>query len=147
MATRFHNKGLDGMASSTVSFAVVVDDDLFILMHACDILGAAGFRFHEAGTEEEAKTLLTDHADDVTLLFSDLEMPGDTDGFALAHYVAEHRPWIEIVIASGNVKPGPGDMPDKATFIGKPFNDRMVHQHLREKLPDNKQPEQLKQAV
>ena len=92
MATRLHNKGLDGMASATVPYAVVVDDD-------------------------------------VTLLFSDVEMPGDTDGFALAHYVAEHWPWIEIVIASGNVKPGPGDMPDKATFIGKPFNDRMVHRH------------------
>lgn len=135
------------MASSTVAYAVVVDDDLFILMHACDILEEAGFRFHEAGTGKEAETLLADHADDVTLLFSDVEMPGDTDRFALAHYVAEHWPWSEIVIASGNVKPGPGDMPDKATFIGKPFNDRMVHRHLREKLPDNKQPEQLNQAV
>jgi hypothetical protein len=97
--------------------------------------------------ERKAKTLLADHANDVTLLFSDVEMPGDPDGFALAHYVHEHWPWIEIVIASGNVTPGPGDMPDKATFIGKPFNDRMVHQHLSEKLPDNKQPEQLKQAI
>ena len=51
------------------------------------------------------------------------------------------------MIASGNVKPGPGNMPDKATIIGKPFNNRMVHQHLREKLPDDQQPEQLKQAV
>ena len=99
------------MASSTVPYAVVVDDDPFILMHACDILEEAGFRFHEASTGKEAKTLLADHADDVTLLFSDVEMPGDTDGFALAHYVAEHWPWIEIVIASGNVKPGPGDSP------------------------------------
>jgi hypothetical protein len=52
-----------------------------------------------------------------------------------------------IVIASGNVKPGPEDMPDKATFIGKPLNDRMVHRHLREKLPDNRQLEQFNQAV
>lgn len=42
------------MASSTVAYAVVVDDDLFILMHACDILEEAGFRFHEAGAGEEA---------------------------------------------------------------------------------------------
>ena len=147
MATRLNNKGLDRMASSTVPYAVVVDDDLFILIHARDVLEEAGFRFHEAGTGEEAKTLLADHADDVTLLFSDVEMPGDTDGFALARYVAEHWPWIEIVIASGNIKPGPGDMPDKASFISKPLNDHMIHQHLREKLPDNKQPEQLKQAV
>lgn len=51
------------------------------------------------------------------------------------------------MIASGNVKPDPGNMLDNATFIGKPFNDRMVHQHFREKLPNSKQPEQPKQAV
>jgi hypothetical protein len=33
------------MATSTVPYAVVVDDDLFILMHACDILEEAGFVF------------------------------------------------------------------------------------------------------
>jgi hypothetical protein len=90
---------------------------------------------------------LGDHTDGVTLLFSDVATPGDTDGFALTHYVAEHRPWIEIVLASGNVKPCPGDMPNKATCIGKPFDDRMLQQNLTKKLPDNKQPEQIKHAV
>lgn len=138
---------------STVAYALVVDDDPLILMHASDALVAAGFRFHKAGTGDEAKTLLGDHADNVMLLLSDVEMPGDTDGFALAHHVAHHWHGIEIVIASGNRKPGsgpgpgPGVMPDKATFIGKPFTDRMVHRHLRQTLPDNKQPEQLKRAV
>lgn len=73
MATRFHNKGLDWMAISTVHYALVVDDDLLILMHACDFLEAAGFPFHEAGTGEEAKIRLADHADDVMLLFSDVD--------------------------------------------------------------------------
>ena len=53
-------------------------------------------------------------------------------------YGAEQWPWIEIVIASGNVTPCPGDMPGKATFIGKPFDDRMLQQRLTETLPDNK---------
>lgn len=104
-------------------------------------------RFHEASTGEEAKTFLGDHADDVTLLFSDVAMPGHTDGFALAYYIAEHWTWIEIVMARGSMKPCPGDMPDKTTFIGSPFNDRMVNRHLREKMPDHKQPEQLKLSV
>lgn len=33
------------MASSTVPYAVVVDDDPFILMHACDILEEGGVSF------------------------------------------------------------------------------------------------------
>ncbi len=89
------------MAIPTVPYASVVDDDPLILMHACDIPEGAGFRFHEAGTGDEAKAFLGHHADDLTLLFSDVAMPGDTNGFARTHYVAEHRPWIEIVIASG----------------------------------------------
>jgi hypothetical protein len=38
-------------------------------------------------------------------------------------------------------------MPEKATFIGKPFSASIVHEHLRAKLPDGKKPEPLKTAV
>jgi hypothetical protein len=88
-----------------------------------------------------------DDADGVTLLFSDVAMPGDSDGFARTHYVAEYWPWIEIVIASGNIRPNPGDMPEKATFIPKPFSAAIVHEHLRRTLPDGKKPAPLKNAV
>ena len=133
--------------TSTDPYALVVDDDVLIRIDACEILQKAGFRFYEAGTGDEAKALLMEVAQSVTLLFSDVEMPGETNGFALARYVAEHWPWIEIVIASGRLAPTPGDMPEKATFISKPFNHQMVHNHLRDTLPDKKKPEPLKNAV
>jgi len=140
-------KGSCRMDTSTIPFALVVDDDPIILMDACDILENVGFRCHSADDGDAAKEMLPGHADGITLLFSDVEMPGDTNGFALAHHVSTHWPWIEIVIASGNVKPAPGDMPEKATFIGKPFSAALVHEHLREKLPDGKKPEPLRKAV
>ena len=102
---------------------------------------------YEAGTGDEAIMLLEDRADSVSLLFSDVEMPGATTGFALARHVAQHWPWIEIVIASGRIEPGSADMPAKATFIRKPFNQEIVHGHLRDTLPDDKKPESLKHAV
>jgi CheY-like chemotaxis protein len=135
------------MDKSTDPYALVVDDDVMILMHACDILEDAGFRFYEASTGDEAKALLAGVAENVTLLFSDVEMPGDTDGFALARHVDEHWPWIEIVIASGRALPGEGDMPAKATFIRKPFDKHMVRDHLRETLPDGKKPQPLRAAI
>ncbi len=147
MAQNYVSQVFSGMEISTSPYALVVDDDAIILMHACDILESAGFRFYEAGTGDEAIELLEECADSVTLLFSDVEMPGQTDGFALARHVAHHWPWIEIVIASGRVEPGPSDMPGKASFIRKPFNQQMVHDHLRDTLPDQKKPEPLKQAV
>lgn len=135
------------MTLSTAPYALAVDDDPLLLMSTCDILEDAGFRCHSADHGDAAKAMLPEHAENITLLFSDVEMPGDTNGFALARHVDEHWPWIEIVIASGRIKPEPGEMPEKATFIGKPFSAAIVHEHLRAKLPDGKKPEPLKTAV
>ncbi|MBB3694834.1 response regulator [Sphingomonas sp. BK580] len=140
-------KGSWRMESSTIPFALVVDDDPIILMDASGILEDAGFRTHEANDGDAAILMLPEYAHTITLLFSDVDMPGDTDGFALARHVAELYPWIEIVIASGRVKPEDGDLPDKATFLSKPFSTPMVHQHLRAILPDGKKPEPLRNAV
>lgn len=135
------------MSKSTVPFALAVDDDPFILMEICNILQDAGFRCHSADDGDAAKELLPLFAESITLLFSDVEMPGGTNGFELARHVAENYPWIEIVIASGRMKPSDTDMPAKATFLAKPFSAQLVHDHLREILPDGKKPEPLKTAA
>ena len=135
------------METSTIPYALAVDDDPFILMDVTGILEDAGFRTHEADDGDAAILMLPEYAHTITLLFSDVDMPGDTDGFALARHVADHYPWIEIVIASGRVSPGAGDMPEKATFLSKPFTAAMITEHLRETLPDGKKPEQLRTAV
>ena len=135
------------MDGSTNPFALAVDDDPIILMDVSTILEEAGFRCHEADDGDATLRLLGRQADGVTLLFSDVEMPGDTDGFALARHVAREWPWIEIVIASGRIVPKAGDMPDKATFISKPFSAAVVREHLRETLPEGKQPEPLRNGV
>lgn len=135
------------MAASTVPFALIVDDDPMILMDTTVILEGAGFRVHEAMNGEEAKGVLAEHWESIILLFSDVDMPEDTNGFDLARHADQHWPHIEIVIASGHVLPANGDMPDRATFISKPFNKRTVHEHLAKMLPDDKKPEPLAKAV
>ena len=131
---------------STGPSALVVDDDALTRMHACDILEDAGFSSYEACDGEEAISQLERSADHITLLFSDVEMPG-MSGFELASHVDERWPWIEIVVASGTVHAQADDLPAKATFIGKPFSAGTVKSHLAEKLPDGKKPELLKRAV
>ncbi len=135
------------MATSTAPFALVVDDDPMILMDTTGILEDAGFRVHEAMNGDEAKGVLAEHWESIILLFSDVDMPGSTNGFELARHADYHWPHIEIVIASGHVLPEDGDMPKGATFISKPFNKHMVHEHLAYTLPDDKKPELLAKAV
>ncbi|MGW8138487.1 response regulator (plasmid) [Sphingomonas zeae] len=135
------------MTLSTVPYALAVDDDPLTLMDARAILEDAGYRCHEADDGDAAIELLSTRAEEIMLLFSDVEMPGSIDGFELAREVSARWPWIDIVIASGNITPEPGDMPENATFISKPFTARLVHEHLRRTLPDGKKPEPLKEKA
>lgn len=123
--------------------ALVVDDDAVLRMDVAELLENAGFRTLEAEDGDAALSVLEQHHLDVALLFSDVEMPGSRDGFALAREVAVKWPYISIVIASGRLRPGDGDLPEGARFIGKPFSAETVHGHLREVIPDHRRPEGL----
>ncbi|WGM30487.1 response regulator [Brevundimonas sp. NIBR11] len=124
-------------------YALAVDDDAIIRLDACQILEAAGFRCVDAGSGDEALGVLSADPDRFTVLCTDVEMPGSTDGFALARRVAQHWPHIEIVVSSGRAKPTPECLPSKAVFIPKPFSAEIVHSELRRLLPDGKKPTPL----
>lgn len=132
---------------STIPYALVVDDDALIQMFATDILEDAGFRCYLVDDGDSALSLLETNAAEIILLFSDVEMPGVFDGFALARHVEQHWPHIEIFVASGRAYPAIGDMPSKATFISKPFSAGTVLARLQEFLPEDKKPGPLKRAV
>ncbi|MCJ2086015.1 response regulator [Methylobacterium sp. E-005] len=136
---------MSGPVQPPAPYALVVDDDGFIRMDAMDILAEAGFRTFEARDGDTAMALLGREHAAIVLLFTDVQMPGSRDGFAVARETASRWPHIAIVVASGQVQPEPGDMPEGARFIGKPFTADMVHDHLREILPDGQKPEPLRQ--
>lgn len=135
------------MTDDTSPFALVVDDDALILMNTCDILHDAGFRSLEAGNVDEALQVLEEHDGSIRLLFTDVQMPGGRDGFDLARETNARWPDIKILVASGQAKPGPSDMPEGAVFVGKPFSADLVYDRLQELLPDGEKPEPLKNRV
>ena len=123
--------------------ALLVDDDAILRMDIAEMLASAGFRTLEAEDGDAAMAVLEQRHRDVTLLFSDVEMPGSRDGFALAREVAVKWPAIAMVIASGRLVPGGTDLPKGAHFICKPFSADAVREHLREALPDHRKPAAL----
>jgi len=77
------------MSENKTPYALVVDDDALILMDASDILREAGFRPLEAMNVADAIKQLEGHHDEISLLFTDVQMPGGRDGFDLAREAAE----------------------------------------------------------
>src|SRR3954469_10335356 len=99
---------------------LVVEDEVLVRMVAADVLSDAGFTVLESASAEEALRLL-EIRPDVQVLFTDVNMPGALDGLGLAQAVHNRSPGIGILIGSGRIRPGPGELPPGTRFIAKPY--------------------------
>ncbi len=100
---------------------LIVEDEPFILFAASDHLEDEGFRVSLAKHAEEALTLLSQNLD-ISLLFTDVDMPGTMDGLALASATRDRWPEIKIIVTSGRRQVEITDIPDGAIFYSKPYD-------------------------
>ncbi len=99
---------------------LVVEDELVLRMRALDIVHDAGFNAVEAVNADQALLILESRSD-ISLLFTDIQMPGSIDGLKLAHEVHSRWPVIKIVLVSGQVRLTDADKPADSRFFGKPL--------------------------
>ncbi|MBA3516980.1 MAG: response regulator [Rhizobiales bacterium] len=89
--------------SGSSTNVLVVEDEMVLRMRAVDIVEDAGFTAVEAVNADEALSILESRSD-ISLLLSDIQMPGSMDGLKLAHAVHDRWPSIKIILVSGQVK-------------------------------------------
>jgi two-component sensor histidine kinase/CheY-like chemotaxis protein len=118
-------------ADSTGTNVLVVEDEMVLRMRAVDIVEDAGFTAVEAVNADEALSILESRSD-ISLLFSDIQMPGSMDGLMLAHAVHDRWPAIKIILVSGQVKVGDADKPADSRFFGKPLAVKQMIAELQE---------------
>ncbi|UFX43120.1 response regulator [Bradyrhizobium sp. 41S5] len=99
---------------------LVVEDEMILRMRAVDIVEDAGFNSIEAVNADQAISILESRSD-ISLLFTDIQMPGSIDGLMLAHAVHDRWPSIKIILVSGQVKPSDAERPTNSQFFGKPL--------------------------
>jgi CheY-like chemotaxis protein len=109
---------------------LVVEDEPLLRMMAVDLGEDAGFEAFEAADAQEAVVLL-ETTPGITVLFTDIDMPGSMDGLMLAAAVRDRWPPIEIIIVSGMRKPSEDDMPGRSVFLAKPYDVQRVTDQLR----------------
>jgi two-component system, response regulator PdtaR len=110
---------------------LVVEDDALLRMHAVAIVEDAGFDAIEAANADEAIAVL-EQRDDITLLFTDIQMPGSMDGLKLAHAVRNRWPPIKIIVVSGQMQVTQNDLPENSRFFGKPFHAAKMIRELQD---------------
>ena len=102
------------------SVVLVVEDELMLRMRAVDIVQDAGFESVEAINADEAIAIL-ESRDDISCLFTDIQMPGSMDGLKLAHLTHARWPHIKIVLVSGQIAVTEADAPEDSKFFPKPL--------------------------
>jgi len=104
---------------------------MVLRMRAVDIVEDAGFTAVEAVNADEALSILESRSD-ISLLFSDIQMPGSMDGLKLAHAVHDRWPSIKIILVSGQIKLSDADKPADSRFFGKPLEVKRMIAELQE---------------
>jgi len=99
---------------------LVVEDEALILETVVDALECHGFRVIAATTGDEALRLLELARIDV--LFTDIDLPGKTDGRALARSARARWPGLNVIYASGRHPfASAADMVPGARYLPKPY--------------------------
>lgn len=99
---------------------LVVEDEPMIRMDVVDLLEEAGYAVHDCGGADAALRVLALHPE-ISVLFTDVDMPGTMDGLGLARMVATLRPDVRIVVASGRLRPLADEIPGGGAFLAKPY--------------------------
>jgi len=104
---------------------LVVEDEMLIRMLAADSLEDSGYRVLEAADAAEALRILEEH-DEVSVLFTDVNMPGPMDGIALAGLMHDRRPELGLIITSGRGTPDMARLPLSSVYLAKPYRPQQL---------------------
>jgi two-component system, response regulator PdtaR len=110
---------------------LIVEDDVLIRMDAAQMIAGGEFDVIEAANADEAIAILETRLD-VTVVFTDIQMPGSMDGLKLAAAIRDRWPPIKIIATSGRVTIDRDDLPDGGRFLPKPYSPAQIMKTLRE---------------
>ncbi len=124
-------------SNNSPPIVLVVEDEMVLRMRAVDIVEDAGFVPIEAVSADQAIKIL-ESRDDISLLFTDIQMPGSIDGLKLAHAAHARWPQIKIILVSGQLAVTADDKPDDSKFFAKPLEVQKMISALQEMIGDVK---------
>jgi CheY-like chemotaxis protein len=138
-------KGQDeigGGAVATAETVLVVEDDVLIRSVICAYLRDCGYRVIETADAAEAVMVLGREEARVDIVFTDVEMPGPMDGFALAQWVRRQRPDVEVVMAGtpARAAEAAGELCQEGPHKAKPDDPQVVLDRIRRLLARRHRP-------
>lgn len=109
---------------------LIVEDEPLVRMSVVEELQDAGMVVFEAGTADEALTILQANPE-ISSVFTDIDMPGTMSGIELACILRNSWPKVTITLTSGYLKLPKGELPPEVGYIPKPYDIDHVLRQIR----------------
>src|SRR4051794_23757862 len=119
---------------------LIVEDEVLIRWSIAEYLQECGFIVITASRAEEAIAAMKDYASKIDVVFSDIRMPGELDGFGLARWIDANRPEITVILTSGHAgaEDAAHELCEKrGEIMRKPYSFEDVATRLRNSLKPN----------
>jgi len=111
---------------------LVVEDEILVRMPVADYLRECGYRVLEASAAAEAQAVFN-AKEPIEVVISDVNMPGDMNGFALAKWIRQEHPGVKVILTSGitNMARNAEDVCGDGPFLEKPYAYESLVSHIR----------------
>jgi CheY-like chemotaxis protein len=124
----------DGAGATRTETVLVVDSEVLVRMVIADYLRECGYRVIEAASVEEAMQVVEqDDGGAVNVVLSDVEMPGEQGGFALAQWIRRRRPACNVILASAPARAAQaaGELCEQGPMLARPYDPQLVLDRIR----------------
>jgi CheY-like chemotaxis protein len=128
-ALHLENEQLFDAMTRTV---LVVEDEIFIRLDISDYLREHGFDVLEAANARDAMHIV-ERGTPIDLVFTDVHLPGQMDGLALARFLEANHPEIKIVVTYGHIRSC--ELPEGfGPLVDKPYERGQIVERIRNAL-------------
>lgn len=108
------------MATIDPLVALVEDEPVVRDLTACE-LADLGFKVIEFESADAALPWLERHGQELSVVVTDVQMPGTLNGLQLVEILTARFPRLAILVTSGGPLVDPGKLPSCARFVAKPW--------------------------
>jgi CheY-like chemotaxis protein len=110
---------------------LVVEDEILIRVAIADHLEECGYRVFEAGSAAEAITVIEQSQIPLHVVFTDVRMPGEMNGWGLAKWIRQHHPEVAVIVASAERTEATHELCRALPFLHKPYDFATVVERVQ----------------
>jgi DNA-binding NtrC family response regulator len=112
------------------SSVLIVDDEPTVRMVLTEMLSETEFEALEAESASQALHTLRKAGAGISVLVTDVRMPGALNGLDLAKFARNSWPWIKVIVTTGFPESAQQEMPQNVRFLPKPWEPEQMMSNI-----------------